>query len=120
MHHFLTHLTDHSTGAVATASTSAVATASYLSGSLPLPADTPTINLLLTILGPVLTLIVARVLAAQAAKRRALAALKHKKAEEKKADGDPTNDAEAERLEEESIALQAEADALEALKPRRD
>lgn len=117
MHGLVSYITDQSSGAVASASTSAVATASYLSGNLPLPSN-PTLSLLLTILGPVLTLIVARLLAAQAARRRALGALKQKKAEEKKADGNPENDKEAEQLEEEAAALNAEADALEALKPK--
>lgn len=114
----VSHLTDHTSGVVASASASAVATATYLSGELPLPSN-PTLSLLLTILGPVLTLVVARVLAAHAARKRALSALKHKQAEQKRADGDPANDAEAERLEEESAALSAEADALEALKPKQ-
>ena len=115
----LSNLTDNSSGAVAAASTSAIATASYLAGALPIPDGTnPSLTLTLTILGPVLTLVVTRLLSARAAKKRALAALNLKRANEKRKDGDPANDKEADVLEERAIELQAEADGLEALKPK--
>lgn len=105
---------------VGTAITSAVTTAGVVTQTIPVPEGTPPwLALLITIAGPVLTLVVSRLLAAHAARKRALAGAMEAKAARLQADKDPTNDAEAERLLEEAAAEKAEADALEALKPRK-
>lgn len=110
---------DHVPGSTAVAAlTSAAATAGVTTQVIPLPDGTPPLlALVLTVLGPVITLVVSRLLAAYAAKLRTRAALKESKAAQKKNDSDPKNDSEADKLLEEAAEDRANADALEALKP---
>lgn len=111
------HLPASTAGA---AVTSAITTAGVMTQTIPLPEGTPTwLAALVTVMGPTLTLVASRLLAARAAKKRTMAARKREIGLAKKADGDPGNDAEAERLLDEAAAEMAEADALEALKPQK-
>lgn len=110
--------------------TAAVAAAN-VAGQAPVPEGLPQwLPFVFTVLGPVLTLVVKRLFAASAAKKRALAKAKAEdekrlraRVEAIRADGNPANDAVADRLEEgadklhaEVIAAEAEAAALEAAK----
>lgn len=105
---------------VGAAVASALATAGITTQVIPLPEGTPPmLALALTILGPVVTLVVSRLLAAYSAKLRARAAAKEARAVAAKTDADPKNDADAERLLDEAAEDRANADALEALKPNR-
>lgn len=104
----------------AAAVTSALATAGVTTQLIPLPDGTPPLlAAALTILGPVITLVASRLLAARAARKRAAAKAKEDRAARRLADGDPKNDHEAEALLDEAAEDRAEADALEALKPRQ-
>lgn len=113
--------TDHiPASTTAAAVTSALTTAGITTQIIPLPAGTPPwLAIALTVLGPVVTLVVSRLLAAHAAKLRARAALKEARAVAVKSDADPKNDTDADRLLDEAAEDRANADALEALKPNR-
>jgi hypothetical protein len=100
--------------------TSGLATLGVTTQIIPLPEGTPPLlALALTILGPVVTLVISRLLAAYAAKLRTRAAAKEKKALAVLADADAKNDQEGNSLLDEAAEDRANADALEALKPRR-
>lgn len=111
---------DHiSVGAVGAAVTSAVGTAIVTTQPILVPDGTPWwVAASLTALGPVLTLVAHRLLAARAARLRRRAERKEQKAAEKLSDSDPTNDHEAASLLDDAAEDRADADALEALKPR--
>jgi hypothetical protein len=117
----LSALTEHvPNSTIGAAAASAIATAGVTTQLIPLPDGTPPLlAAALTILGPVITLVASRLLAARAARKRATAKAKEDRAARRLADGDPKNDHEAERLLDEAAEDRAEADALEALKPRQ-
>jgi hypothetical protein len=69
-----------------------------------------------TIIGPALVVVVNRILAAKAAKRRVLAEYYKQEAEKKRSDGDPANDKEAAEDALKAATLKAEADAIEAMR----
>lgn len=71
-----------------------------------------------TIIGPALVVVINRVLAAHAAKKRAMAQFYKEQSEKKLKDSDSNNNKEAEQDALKAAELAAEADALEAL--RRD
>ena len=105
---------------VAAAGTSFAATLSLAAGVAPVPVAVPQwLPYLSTILGPVLVLVFGRVLAADAARRRSLAASQAKRAADLRADKDPTNDHEAAKLEDAAAGNRAFADAEEALRPKQ-
>ena len=104
---------------VAAAATSFAATLSLAAGAAPIPATVPTwLPYLTTILGPLLVLLFGRILAADAARRRSLAASQKDRAQRLRSDADKSNDAEADKLEDSAAGNLAVADAEEALKPR--
>lgn len=107
--------------AITASATSLVASTGLAVGAIPIPEGMPTyLPWLLTVLGPVVTMVTGRVLSSWAAGKRARAAAKKRRAEELLADKDPTNDKEAHQLEEDADTLKAEADKLDALrKPTR-
>ena len=105
---------------LAASATSFAATLSLAAGVAPTPAGLPTwVSYLTTILGPVLVLLVGRLLAADAARRRSLAATQQARAAKLRADKDPTNDHEADKLEDSAAGHLAVADAEESLRQRK-
>lgn len=102
------------------ASAAGVGTTLSLAATQPLEPDQlhSWLSYLPTVIGPALVVIANRLLAANAAKKRAQAEFYKEEAVKKKTDSDPTNDAEARKDELKAAELNAEADALEAL--RRD
>jgi hypothetical protein len=70
----------------------------------------------LSVVGPILMAIAMRLLGAASAKKKALAEIKEKRAAQLRADKNPANDGEAEKLEDEAAVLRADAAALEAAK----
>ncbi len=106
----------HTDGVVA--SIAGVGTTLSLASTQPLEPDQlhSWLSYLPTIVGPALVVIVNRVLAAKAAKRRVLAEFYKEQAEKKKQDDDPSNDKEAEQDALKAATLKAEADAIEAIR----
>jgi hypothetical protein len=94
---------------------SAGTTASLASGAPPDTNPLSWVPFLLSVVGPTLALVINRLLAAHAAKKRALAQHEDAEAVKAEADKDPATDPAAHRLK--AAELRAEADALEALKP---
>lgn len=108
------------TSTIGAAIASAVGTAGVTTQIIPLPEGTPPLLALgLTILGPVVTLVVGRLIAAYAARLRTRAAQKEARAVKLHADADKGNDGQADKLLDEAAEDRANADALEALKSRR-
>lgn len=101
-------------GATIAGASSTVATLAVASQT-PVPSGVPEwLPYLGSLAGPILAWVGARVLAALAARQHKIAELKHKRAAALKADGDKSNDAEADKLEDEADAAEATADALDA------
>lgn len=95
--------------------TSFASTVGLAAEALPVPAGVPAwLPYIVSIAGPVLTVISVRILNARAAHKRALAEAKAQRAKQMREDGDPLNDREAADLEDTAAALRAEAAALEA------
>lgn len=124
-------VSDHQS-TVAAAGTSAVATLGVAATSPPPDSLMTLLPYLGTILGPAVVLLFNRLLSARAAGKRARAGrvearakVELAEAEAAKADADPANDAAADLARDEALkalddaaAQHAEADALEALRPR--
>lgn len=97
--------------------TSFASTLGLAAEALPVPAGLPAwVPYAMSILGPVLMALGIRVLGAVAARKRALAEAKAARARALRSDKDPGNDVLATALEDEAVALKADADALEALR----
>lgn len=94
---------------------STISTLGITTGAVPVPPGAPMwLPYLLSVCGPMLMFVAHRLLAARAAKKRALAASKSARALALRADSDPRNDAEANALEDSAAELVAEAAALDA------
>jgi len=112
--HGIVHTVSEDMGATVAGATSTVATLAVAS-QVPAPDGVPAwVPYLGSLAGPILAWVGARVLAALAARQHKIAELKHKRAAALKADGDKSNDDEAEKLEDEADAAEATADALDA------
>lgn len=100
------------------ASVAGVGTTISLAASQPLDPDQAHtwLSYIPTIVGPALVVIANRLLAARAARKRAMAEYHDAEAKRKETDADPSNDAEAPKDRLEAAQLRAEADALESLR----
>jgi hypothetical protein len=115
MTHPVLSFLEHHASAVVAGGASAIGTAAYAAGQVPVPAEVPSwLPMLVTVVGPALVWTATRVTRGVAARQRALAEAKDRRAALIRADGDPTNDAEAARLEDEADAARALAAGLEA------
>lgn len=116
----ITTMTEHlPASAVAAAGTSFLATLGVASQTIPIPAGTPPgLALALSVLGPVLVFVARHLLAVYSAKKKAHAALLEKRAAALRADTDPSNDGQADKLEDEAAEDRAAAEALDNLQKR--
>ncbi len=106
-------------GPILASASSVLGTVSLATGAIPIPSELPGwLPYAVTILGPVVALLIKRFLAAGAAKKRALAGAKERRALALRADKNPANDGDADKLDDDAAVLRAEADALEALKAK--
>lgn len=97
--------------------TSFAATLSLAAGAAPVPAEVPAyLPYLTTIIGPVLLFLLGRGAKAFAAYRHGLAKSQRERAARLRADNDPTNDAQADALEDKAAGNDALANAVEAIK----
>lgn len=103
--------------AIGASVTSFLGTLGLATHALPVPSTVPEwLPYVSTILGPVLVVIVNKLLAGKSAQERSIAAAKEKRAADLLADGKPENDGEARRLQDEADSARAVADALDAAK----
>lgn len=117
MHRLLSLLPDQVGGFIGASAVSVLGTMGVANQTLPVPEGVPPwIAMLIAALGPVASLVAARLLAAAAAKRRAIAEAKEARAKKLESDNEPGNDAEAAKLLEEAAGLKAEAAQLEGLR----
>jgi hypothetical protein len=106
----------HNQGPIVASATSVLGTMGLASGAVPAPDSAPNwLPYLVTLVGPVLTMVIHRALSAAGAAKRARAQAKLRRAERLRADRDPKNDDEADKLEEEAASDHAIGDVLDRL-----
>lgn len=101
--------------AAGSALVSFIGTLGLATHALPVPSDVPQwLPYLSTILGPVLIVVVNKLLAGKSAQEKSLADAKERRARDLLADGKPENDAQAQKLLDEADEARAKAAALDA------
>jgi hypothetical protein len=103
-------------GVVAASATSTLGTLGLAAGAVPVPTQAPDwLPYAVSVFGPAITIVIHRTLAAFGAGYKARAESRRRRAEQLRKDSDPTNDAEAARLEDEAAADAARGAALDRL-----